>query len=171
MLPIARALREVGNRVICIEEACSEYSLYWQDRLSENCDEFLIATKDGSVGAHGGVQEVISMLVERGEKIDQSFIVGCTFMMMLVCETTKEHGIPTLTALNPLMLDGTGMCGACRVTVGDKTKFACVDGPFFDGHQIDWVELMQRRSAYHVEEIQALPQDHSMHALHERMKD
>jgi len=163
MLPIARALREAGNRVICIEEACSGYTLHWQDRLSEQCDELVITTKDGSVGIKGGVQEAIAMLARRGEKIDQAFIIGCTFMMMLVSETTKEYSIPTLTAMNPIMVDGTGMCGACRVTVGDATKFACVDGPFLDGHQVNWIELLQRRAAYGREEIQALPQDHRKH--------
>ena len=167
ILPIARALKEAGNRVICIEEASSQYLLYWQDRLAGVCDELLIATKDGTEGIKGGVQEAISMLVERGEKVDQAFIVGCTFMMMLVSETTKEHGIPTLTALNPIMLDGTGMCGACRVTVGDATMFACVDGPFLDGHQVDWLELMQRRSAYAREAIRSLPQDHRKHPCRE----
>ncbi len=159
MLPLARALKQAGNKVICIEEASSHYLLYWQNKLEQAADEFLIATKDGSVGTKGGVQEVIAKLVERGEKIDQAFIIGCTFMMMLVSEKTKELGIPTQTALNPIMLDGTGMCGACRVTVSDKTKFTCVDGPFFDGHKINWKELLQRQSAYSKEEIQALPQD------------
>ncbi len=163
MLPIARALREAGNKVICIEEASSAYLLHWQDRLSAVCDEFIITTKDGSAGIKGGVQEAISMLAERGEEIDQAFIVGCAFMMMLVSETTKELGIPTLTAMNAIMVDGTGMCGACRVTVGGETKFSCVDGPFLDGQQIDWLELMQRRSAYGKEEIRALPQEPHRH--------
>ncbi len=163
MLPIARALREAGNRVICINEASSEYMLYWRDELSQVCDELIITTKDGSVGIKGGVQEAIAMLVERGEKIDQAFIVGCTFMMMLVSETTEEYGIPTLTAMTAIMVDGTGMCGACRVTVGDTTKFSCVDGPFLDGHQVNWIELLRRRAAYGREEIQALPQDHRKH--------
>ena len=163
ILPIARALREAGNRVICIEEASSGYLLHWQDKLAGDCEELIIATKDGSVGIKGGVQEAITMLVERGEKIDQAFIVGCTFMMMLVSEKTKEYGIPTMTAMNAIMVDGTGMCGACRVTVGETTKFSCVDGPFFDGYQINWIELMQRRSAYSREQVQALPQDHHKH--------
>jgi NAD(P)H-flavin reductase/ferredoxin len=159
MLPIARAMKEAGNKVICIEEASSHYLLHWQDRLSQNCDELVIVTKDGSAGMKGGVQEAISMLVDRGEKIDQAYIIGCTFMMMLVCEVTKELGIPTQTAMNPLMLDGTGMCGACRVTLGDATKFACVDGPFLDGLKIDWIELMQRQAAFKKEEIEAMPQE------------
>ena len=157
ILPLARALKEAGNRVFCIEEASSSYLLHWQDKLAAVCDELIITTKDGSTGIKGGVQEGIGHLVERGETIDQAFIIGCTFMMMLVSEATKEFGIPTMTALNPIMLDGTGMCGACRVTVGGKTVFACVTGPFLDGHQIDWEELMQRRGAYAREEVEALP--------------
>lgn len=160
MLPLARALKAAGNRVICIEEASSAYLLYWKDKLANACDELLIATKDGTEGIRGGVQEGIDVLVERGETIDQAFISGCTFMMMLVCECTRKHNIPTQTAMNPIMLDGTGMCGACRVTVGDETKFACVDGPYLDGHQIDWEGLMQRQIAYGLEEVQALPQEH-----------
>lgn len=159
ILPIARAMKEAGNKVICIEEASSHYLLYWQDRLSRNCDELVIVTKDGSAGMKGGVQEVISMLVDRGEKIDQAYIIGCTFMMMLVSEVTKEHNIPTQTAMNPLMLDGTGMCGSCRVTVGKDTKFACVDGPFLDGLRINWIELMQRQATFRKEEIEALSQE------------
>ena len=159
MLPLARALKAAGNRVICIEEASSAYLLHWRKRISAACDELLIATKDGSNGTKGGVQEVIATLVERGERVDQAFISGCTFMMMLVCEETAKHDIPTMTAMNSIMLDGTGMCGVCRITVGGQTKFACVDGPYIDGHQVDWEELMQRRSAYKIEEIQALPDD------------
>ena len=159
MLPIARAMKEAGNKVICIEEASSHYLLHWQEKLSENCDELIIVTKDGSAGLKGGVQDAISMLVGRGEKIDQAYIIGCTFMMMLVSEINKEHNIPTQTAMNPLMLDGTGMCGACRVSVGESTKFACVDGPFLDGLKIDWIELMQRQGAFKNEEIEALPQE------------
>jgi NAD(P)H-flavin reductase/ferredoxin len=159
IFPIARAMKEAGNRVICIEEAASHYLLHWQDKLSAACDELVIVTKDGSAGIKGGVQEAITTLVERGEKIDQAYIIGCTFMMMLVCEVTKKLGIPTQTAMNPLMLDGTGMCGACRVTVGGNTKFACVDGPFLDGLQIDWIELIQRQAAFKKEEVEGLPQE------------
>jgi NAD(P)H-flavin reductase len=159
ILPIARVMKEAGNRVICIEEASSHYLLHWQDKLSAACDELVIVTKDGSSGIKGGVQEAITMLADRGEKINQAYIIGCTFMMMLVCDVTKTLGIPTQTAMNPLMLDGTGMCGACRVSVGSTTKFACVDGPFLDGLQIDWIELIQRQAAFKKEEVQAIPQE------------
>jgi len=159
ILPIARVMKEAGNRVICVEEASSHYLLHWQDKLSQACDELVIVTKDGSAGMKGGIQEAISMLAERGEKIDQAYIIGCTFMMMLVCDVTRKLGIPTMTAMNPLMVDGTGMCGCCRVSVGGVTKFSCVDGPFLDGLQIDWIELMQRQAAFKLEEVQAIPQD------------
>ncbi len=163
MLPIARAMKEAGNKVICIEEAAAHYLLHWEDKLREVSDEFIIVTKDGSVGMKGGIQEVISMLDGRGEKIDQSYIIGCTFMMMLVSDVTKELGVPTQTAMNPLMLDGTGMCGACRVSLGDETKFACVDGPFLDGHKINWLEVVQRQASFKKEEVDALPQDAELH--------
>jgi NAD(P)H-flavin reductase/NAD-dependent dihydropyrimidine dehydrogenase PreA subunit/ferredoxin len=166
ILPIARAMKEAGNRVICIEEASSHYLLHWQDRLSRACDELVIVTKDGSVGIKGGVQEAIQMLADRGEKIDQSYIIGCTFMMMMVSEQNKTLGIPTQTAMNPVMLDGTGMCGACRVSVGGSTKFACVDGPFLDGLDINWIELIQRQAAFKKEEIEGLSQEPAVeHAL------
>ena len=159
MLPIARAMKKAGNRVIVIEEASSHYLLHWQEKLFQNCDDLIIVTKDGSAGVKGGVQEVISMLVDRGEKIDQSYVIGCTFMMMLVSEVAREHDIPIQTAMNSLMLDGTGMCGVCRVSVGEETKFACVNGPFLDGLKINWIELIQRQAAFKKEEVEALPQE------------
>ncbi len=158
MLPVARVMKEAGNKVICIEEASSHYLLHWEDMIREASDEFIIVTKDGSAGMKGGVQDTMSMLVERGEKVDQAFVIGCTFMMMLVCEVNSELNIPTQTAMNPLMLDGTGMCGACRVSEDNVVKFACVDGPFLDGLKINWNELFQRQSAFRVEEVEGLPQ-------------
>jgi NAD(P)H-flavin reductase/NAD-dependent dihydropyrimidine dehydrogenase PreA subunit len=166
ILPIARAMKEAGNRVICIEEAASHYLLHWQEKLSGACDELVIVTKDGSAGIQGGVQEAIRALVERGEKIDQSYIIGCTFMMMLVSEQNKTLGIPTQTAMNPVMLDGTGMCGACRVSLGGSTKFACVDGPFLDGLEINWIELIQRQAAFKREEIEGMPQEPAVEHAH-----
>ncbi|MEW5692110.1 MAG: sulfide/dihydroorotate dehydrogenase-like FAD/NAD-binding protein [Candidatus Hydrogenedentota bacterium] len=162
ILPICRELKKAGNRVISIIEASTHYLLYREDKIAEYSDKLLIATKDGSYGIKGGVGEAITLLAEQGETIDQVFIVGCAFMMMLVSESTKNLGIPTMTALNSIMMDGTGMCGACRVSVGDQTKFVCVDGTFLDGHKINWLELMQRLNAYNLEEIKSLPQDHSI---------
>jgi NAD(P)H-flavin reductase len=100
--------------------------------------------------------DAIRAKLEAGDKLDRVIAIGCPFMMMLVSEETKPHNVKTLVALNPIMLDGTGMCGACRVTVGDETKFACVDGPFFDAHQVDWRELSNRKAAYSREETESV---------------
>jgi NAD(P)H-flavin reductase/ferredoxin len=156
--PIARALKEAGNRVICALEASSHYLLYMEDEVRSVCDELRIATKDGSLGIKGGVQEIFTEIVESGTKVDMFVAIGCTFMMRMASEATKRFGIPTFVALNPIMVDGTGMCGACRVTIDGGTRFACVDGPIFDGHQVDWDELFSRRGAYAIEEVEALPQ-------------
>lgn len=156
--PIARALKAAGNEVICAIEGCSDFLLYMEDEMRSVCDDFRVATKDGSKGIHGGVQEIFTGLLEAGKEIDYFVAIGCTFMMRMASEATAPFGIPTYVALNPIMVDGTGMCGACRVSIDGKTKFACADGPIFDGHSVDWDELFFRRSAYAREEIEALPQ-------------
>jgi len=156
--PIARALKQAGNTVVCVLEACSHYVLYMTDQFEKVCDRVELVTKDGTAGSKGGVQEVFCSLHERGVKIDRFVAIGCTFMMKMVAEKTKELGVPLDVALNPIMVDGTGMCGACRVSISGKTKFACVDGPFFDGHEVDWDELFSRRGAYAKVEIEAMPQ-------------
>lgn len=156
--PIARAMKKAGNRVIGVVEASSSYLFYMEKELESVCDELLFATKDGSKGTWGGVQEVFVNLVRGGTKVDRFFAIGCTFMMRMVSEATKPLGVPTFVSLNPIMVDGTGMCGACRLSVGGETKFACVDGPTFDGHAVDWDELFSRRGAYAIQEIEALPQ-------------
>lgn len=163
--PLARALRAAGNRVICVIEASSAYLLYMEKELAQVCDELRIATKDGSRGTHGGVQEVFADIVGRGETVDMFLAIGCTFMMRMVSETTRALGIPTLAALNPIMVDGTGMCGACRVSIHQETKFACIDGPIFDAHGVDWDELACRREAYAREEVEALPQTVDLNTL------
>ena len=163
--PLARALREAGNRVICTIEASSAYLLYMEDALRQVCDELIIATKDGSRGVRGGVQEVLAQVAASGTAIDQFIAIGCTFMMRMVTQVAKSLNIPTLVALNPIMVDGTGMCGACRVSIGDKTSFACIDGPIFDAHLVDWDELASRRSAYARQEVQALSQAVDLNAL------
>ncbi|MBI4860811.1 MAG: sulfide/dihydroorotate dehydrogenase-like FAD/NAD-binding protein [Candidatus Riflebacteria bacterium] len=157
--PIARALKQAGNHVICVVEASSSYLFYMEEQLRGVCDELTIVTKDGTRGRKGGVQEAFVDLVQAGRKVDQFVAIGCTFMMRMVAEATRPLGVPLKVALNSIMVDGTGMCGACRVSVGGKTKFACVDGPFFDGHAVDWDELGYRRAAYVNEEIEALPQE------------
>jgi NAD(P)H-flavin reductase/ferredoxin len=156
IVPIAKAMKDAGNRLMAITEARSHYLRYYKERLQGACDEFIQTTIDGSLGVKGHAVDVIAKKLRGGEKIDCVIAIGCPFMMMLTGQETKPYGVKTLAALNPIMLDGTGMCGACRVTVGDRTKFACVDGPFFDAHLIDWDELRDRRAAYSAEEIHSL---------------
>ena len=115
-------------------------------------DEIIFVTADGSRGVKGHIKEGMKVLADRGEKIDHAHFVGCTFMMMLSAEATKPYNIPTIVSLNTLMVDGTGMCGVCRVLVDGNTKFACVDGPDFDGHLINWDNVFQRKKAYEGEE-------------------
>ena len=156
VLSIARALKQAGNRVITVVEARSQYLHYYRDELRATSDEMIQTTTDGSNGTKGHSVDVIKRKLENGEPLDRVFAIGCVFMMMLAANTTKPFGVKTLVALNPIMLDGTGMCGACRVTVANERKFTCVDGPFFDAHQVDWEELFDRRAAYSEEEIQSV---------------
>jgi NAD(P)H-flavin reductase/ferredoxin len=164
ILPLARALREVGNRVLSVIEASSAYLLFWEEELRAVSDEVYVATKDGSRGVHGGVQEVFQQIVDK-QPVDMFIAIGCTFMMRMVAKLTKAWGIPTFVALNPIMVDGTGMCGACRVSIHAQTRFACIDGPFFDAHGVDWDELACRKSAYAREEVEALSQVVDLNAL------
>ncbi len=146
--PVARALKEKGNEVVVFIEGRSRFLLYWLDRLESVSDRLLIATKDGSMGDKEGYPNTVGKLLAAGERIDRAIAIGCTFMMYEMAEATRPFGVKTIVSLNPIMIDGTGMCGACRVSVGGKTKFACVDGPDFDGHQVDWDLLLSRRKAY-----------------------
>lgn len=156
ILGVAREMKAAGNRVLSIVEADSHYLLYFKDRLDAVSDEVIQTTVDGSNGVKGHSVDVVKKRLEAGEKIDRVIAVGCTFMMMLAGRETQPYGVKTLVALNPIMLDGTGMCGACRVSVGGKMQFACVDGPFFDAHEVDWGELSDRRTAYSSEEIDSV---------------
>jgi NAD(P)H-flavin reductase len=156
ILNIARGMKAAGNRVIAIVEARSEYVHYYGDRLAAACDEFIQTTIDGSNGTKGHAVRALHDLLEKGEAIDMIIAVGCPLMMMSTGRETAERKIPTLVALNPIMLDGTGMCGACRVSVGGETRFACVDGPFFDAHAIDWGELFDRKAAYAPQEVESV---------------
>lgn len=153
--PISRALKEEGNRVITLLEARSSFLLYWEEKLKSACDELLLLTRDGTAGVSGHVPNAISEIA-RKEKIDRVIVNGCTFLLMVTSEATKPLGIKTVVSLNPIMIDGTGMCGVCRVSISGKTKFACVDGPDFDGHQVDWETLLMRRSAYLKEEFESI---------------
>ena len=129
---------------------------YYKDQLENAADELIQTAIDGSMDIKGHAVDVIEQKLKDGEKIDCVIAIGCPFMMMLTAQATKPFEVKTLAALNPIMLDGTGMCGACRITVGEETKFACVDGPFFDAHLVDWNELRDRRVAYSAEEIHSL---------------
>lgn len=150
MVPIARALREAGNRVYSIISAPTKTDLFGIDRLSKVSDTLVVTTSDGSYGEQGWVIEPLRHLLDGGEPINRAFVIGSVCMMKVVSAITKEFAIKTVVSLNPIMVDGTGMCGACRVSVGGSTKFACVDGPEFDGHEVDWNLLMTRRCTYPV---------------------
>lgn len=163
---IAKALKKAGNKIIVAIEARSHYLLYYKSKLADFADEFIETTIDGSAGVKGHALDVVGERLKGGEKIDLAIAVGCPFMMMLTAKETKPYSVKTLAALNPIMVDGTGMCGACRVTVGDKTKFACVDGPFFDAHQVDWDEVKDRRTAYSSDEIHSISKTDSVTTFH-----
>ena len=156
IMPIARAMREAGNKVISVIEARSKYLLFWQEELERISDQLIVTTGDGSYAPQRWIPDQIRHMIDGGEKIDLLIAFGCTYMMKLSSETTKPFGIKTVVHLGSIMVDGTGMCGCCRVSVGGETKFACVDGPEFDGHQVDWDLLLSRQSGYQDEEIRSL---------------
>ncbi len=146
--PVARAFKEAGNKLIVINGARTMDLLLYREELESISDEFYETTDDGTCGTHGFVTTVLGDLIKEGRKIDLVFAVGPVPMMKFVAKTTEEAKIHTLVSLNSIMVDGTGMCGACRVSVGGEMKFACVDGPEFDGHKVDFNELMARLNAY-----------------------
>lgn len=152
ILPKTRALREIGNYVVSIISARTSSLLICREEMRDASDELHIATDDGTEGHHGFGLDVLKRFVEEGRKFDHVVAVGPIPMMKFTCAFTKSHNIPTTVSLAPLMVDGTGMCGACRVNIGGETKFACVDGPNFDGHQVDFEELTLRSQAYRYEE-------------------
>jgi len=151
--PIAKAMKEAGNEVVTIIEARSKYLLYFEEELRAVSDEFYISTSDGTLGTKGHVQDVLDKLIKNDQRFDHAKFIGCTYMMMNCSHITAPYRIPTRVSLNTIMLDGTGMCGCCRVSIAGETKFACVDGPEFDGHQVDWEELMIRKGTYLKEEM------------------
>lgn len=141
--PIARALYEEGNYVISVLGARSGEFLIWEEKMKAVSNEIYIMTDDGTYGEKGFVTDALSKIIAE-RNVDMVLAIGPIGMMKSVCELTKPKQIKTLVSLNPIMLDGTGMCGACRVEVGNERKFACVDGPEFDGHLVDWENLKQR---------------------------
>ncbi len=154
--PIARALKEAGNRVYTFLEARGSFLLYWEDKLAEVSDGLFLVTRDGTMGRRGHIDRMPDILREAGITPDRVIVNGCTFLLMRTSALTKPLGWKTIVNMNPIMIDGTGMCGVCRLSVGGKTKFACVDGPDFDGHDIDWPEFLARRKSYNPEEVDPL---------------
>lgn len=154
--PTAVALKEAGNHVITINGARSKDLVLLEDEMKAVSDEAYITTDDGTYGMHGFVTQKLQQLIDEGKKIDFVLAIGPIPMMRAVAEVTRPHGIKTMVSLNPIMIDGTGMCGGCRVTVGGKTEFACVDGPEFDAHQVDFTNLINRNRIYSDYEKQAL---------------
>ncbi len=152
LYPIARALREAGNNVVSIIGARSKNLLILEGEMREVSDELYITTDDGSTGHHGFVSDILKRLIDSGVKIDRVFAIGPVMMMKVIADITRNHGIKTIVSLNPIMIDGTGMCGGCRVMVGDEIKFACVDGPEFDGHLVDFNTLARRNRRFLREE-------------------
>ncbi|HUU62657.1 MAG TPA: sulfide/dihydroorotate dehydrogenase-like FAD/NAD-binding protein [Dehalococcoidia bacterium] len=156
IFPIARALKEAGNRVISIIGARNRDLLFWEDRVREVSDSLTVTTDDGSYARKGLVTEPLKELMEGSEKVDRVVAIGPAVMMKFCSLTTKPFAVPTVVSLNPIMVDGTGMCGCCRVEVGGETKFTCVDGPEFDGHQVDWDLVFARQRIYLDEEKHAM---------------
>ncbi len=154
--PEAKALSKAGNRVISIIGARNQDLLLLEDELRELSDELYITTDDGSKGHKGFVTDVLQKLIDDGEEIDLVTTIGPPIMMKVVSNVTRPHDIKTIVNLNPIMLDGTGMCGGCRVSVGGQTLFACVDGPSFDGHEVDFNLLMSRLGQFRDQEAESV---------------
>jgi ferredoxin--NADP+ reductase len=145
---ITRALKEAGNRVIAIIGARTKGLIIMEDKMREASNELLITTDDGSYVRKGFVTDVLDEVLQREKDVKKVWAVGPAIMMKVVCDVTKPYDVETIVSLNAIMVDGTGMCGSCRVTVGGETKFTCVDGPEFDGHLVDWREFMNRLLRY-----------------------
>ena len=164
MLPIIQALKAAGNRVISVLAGRSKDLIILEEEVRKSSDEVVIMTDDGSYGNKGLVTEGIESIIQR-EKVDKCFAIGPAIMMKFVCLLTKKYEIPTDVSLNTIMVDGTGMCGACRITVGGKTKFVCVDGPEFDGHQVDFDEMLKRMGAFKDIEVQEMEKPEHTHPV------
>lgn len=152
VFPIARALKEKGNKVSAIIGYRSKEHVFWEEKMKAVSDRLLIATNDGSYGVKGFVTDVLKGLIESKEKVDIVFAIGPAVMMKAVCDMTRQYNLKTIVSLNSLMVCAMGMCGACRVEVGGKTRFTCMDGPDFDGHQVDFDLLTKRLETYKKEE-------------------
>ncbi len=146
--PVAKKLHALGCEVHSIVGFRNEELIILEDEFKAASDKFVLMTDDGSRGEHGLVTDALKSLIDSGEKYDEVITIGPLVMMKFVCALTKQYGIKTVASMNPIMIDGTGMCGGCRLSVGEKTVFACVDGPEFDGHEIDFDEAIRRSSMY-----------------------
>ncbi|KON27444.1 ferredoxin-NADP reductase [miscellaneous Crenarchaeota group archaeon SMTZ-80] len=155
LYPIVRELKKIGNHVISILGARNEKLLMLEKEIDEYSDELFITTDDGSKGQKGFVSDILQRLIDEGRKINMVMAIGPVIMMKVVADVTRLHKIKTLVSLNPIMVDGTGMCGGCRVSIGNETKFACVDGPEFDGHLVDFDNLMLRNRRFLCQEEEA----------------
>lgn len=164
MLPIVQALKAAGNRVITVLAGRNKDLIILEKEMRASSDEVIIMTDDGSYGTKGLVTEGIEAVIKR-ERVDKCFAIGPSIMMKFACLLTKKYNIPTDVSLNTIMVDGTGMCGACRITVGGQTKFVCVDGPEFDGHQVDFDEMLRRAGAFKQEEREAEARPHEVHKV------
>jgi ferredoxin--NADP+ reductase len=156
--PLTAALKKAGNEVISIIGSRTKDLLILEKEMGAISDRLIVATDDGSYGFHGFVSQVLQEMIAKGEKIDRVFAIGPVPMMKVISDVTRPHGIKTIVSLNSIMVDATGMCGACRVAVAGKTKFACVDGPEFDGHEVDFKLLADRLKMYCDQERQAYEQ-------------
>ncbi|KUO50551.1 MAG: ferredoxin-NADP reductase [Desulfitibacter sp. BRH_c19] len=154
--PIARALKEADNEVISIIGARNKDLFFFEDEMRNASNELLVTTDDGSYGQKGFVTDLLKKILDEDKDIKKIWAIGPVVMMKAVAELTRQYGISTIVSMNPIMVDGTGMCGACRVAVGDETKFACVDGPEFDGHLVDWQLAMRRLAMFKDEEKAAM---------------
>jgi len=153
-LPIVEGFKKAGNKVITVLAARTKELLILENEMRKHSDEVIIMTDDGSYGKKGLVTEGMEEVLKR-EKIDEAVVIGPAIMMKFAALTTKKYNVKTLASLNTIMVDGTGMCGACRVTVGGKTVFVCVDGPEFDAHEIDFDEMLLRLNSFKEQEIKA----------------
>jgi len=153
--PIARSLKQAGNKVISIIGARNKDLLFWEDKMRAVSDELIITTDDGSYARKGLVTEPLKEILDKG-KVDRVVAIGPAIMMKFCSLTTKPYNVPTVVSMNSIMVDGTGMCGCCRLSVGGATRFACVDGPEFDGHQVDWNIAFDRQKVYLKEEKDSL---------------
>jgi len=156
LYPITRDLKKAGNTVIGIIGARNKDLLFYIDRMESVCDELIVMTDDGSNGNKGFVSDPLHDIIASGREINRVWAIGPGIMMKVACNVTREFSVPTVVSLNSVMIDGTGMCGGCRVEVGGEAKFACVDGPEFDGHKVNFDILMSRQRFYHEEESCAL---------------